>query len=67
MKVIYNTSDDTVILQMDDRKINAEAIPDLLFLAENIIEKGVKGQNTHTAREVLLEIATRAVAKAAVK
>jgi hypothetical protein len=66
MKVIYNTSDDTAILQMDDRKINAEAIPDLLFLAESIIEKGVKGQNTHTAREVLLQIATRAMEKAAV-
>ena len=30
-----------------------------------IQEKGVKGQNTHTAREVLLQIATRAMEKAA--
>jgi hypothetical protein len=59
MKLTYDTT--TAVLHLADRIINAEAIPDLLFLAESIIEKGVKGQNTHTAREVLLQIATRAM------
>ena len=61
MKLTHDTKTGLAILHLADRKINAEAIPDLLFLAENIVEKGVKGQNTATAREVLLQIATRAL------
>ena len=63
MKLTHDTKTGLAILHLADWniKINAEAIPDLLFLAENIVEKGVKGQNTATAREVLLQIATRAL------